>query len=65
MVDTYKKFGKWRCNNCGTSKGVINGVCSNCGPIQTTPVDEVAKDLAGFAEAEAEKKEKLEAEKDK
>jgi len=41
------ELGQWQCNTCGQTEGVINGVCPTCGPTQTTPVDEVAKTLAG------------------
>jgi len=44
------------CNYCKETKGVINGVCPNCGPSQTTPQDEEAKKEAGYYEAEAAKK---------
>jgi len=49
-------MSKWKCNYCKETKGVINGVCPNCGPSQTTPQDEEAKKEAGYYEAEAAKK---------
>lgn len=45
-----KQLGKWSCNSCGETKHVTNGVCPNCGPVQTTPVDEVAQKIAGTYE---------------
>lgn len=54
-------MAKWRCNFCGTEKGVLNGVCPSCGPSQTTPLDEEAKQAGGFYVAEEEKKKAAEA----
>lgn len=47
----------WKCNSCGQTEAVINGVCPKCGPTQTTPISEEAKQEAGFYEAEAERAE--------
>lgn len=58
-----KTTGQWRCNNCNSTKGVTNGLCPKCGPTQTVPLDEDAKKLSGFYEAEAEKAKQAEAEK--
>lgn len=55
MENEIKTAGQWRCNRCNSTKGVTNGECPKCGPTQTTPVDEDAKHLGGFYEAEAEK----------
>lgn len=55
MADEIKTAGQWKCNRCNSTKGVTNGECPKCGPTQTTPVDEDAKHLGGFYEAEAEK----------
>ena len=49
-------MAKWKCNTCGATKGVVNGICPTCGPTQTTPVDEEAKKEGGYYEAEAAKK---------
>lgn len=62
MEETKTPQGQWRCNTCNATKGVTNGVCPKCGPTQTTPLDEVAKELGGFYEAEAEKKKQAEEE---
>jgi predicted ATP-dependent serine protease len=56
-------MAKWQCNKCKETKGVINGVCGNCGPTQTIPMDTEAKKEGGFYVAEAENKAKEEAEK--
>ncbi len=37
----------WRCNFCGQTEGVTNGICPNCGPAQTTPLNDEAKRIAG------------------
>ena len=50
---------KWKCNYCGETEGVISGVCPNCGPTQTYPVDDLAKEEAGVAAAEKEKQRKI------
>ena len=47
-------MGKWKCNNCGSVKGVINGICPKCGPTQTTPQDDEAKAEAGIIEEPVE-----------
>lgn len=68
MEENKTPQGQWKCNTCNSTKGVSNGVCPKCGPTQTVPVDEQAKKLGGFYEAEAEKKriaeEKLKAEQE-
>lgn len=33
----------WKCNFCGQTEGVENGVCPKCGPTQTTPISDEAK----------------------
>lgn len=48
------KVENFKCNNCGETEGVINGICPSCGPTQTTPVSEEAKQEAGFYVAQAE-----------
>ena len=53
--------GKWTCKTCGGTKGVTNGICSTDGAVQTTPVDETAKKIGGYYEAEEEKKKIAEA----
>ena len=50
------ELGKWKCNICGETEGVLSGICPSCGPSQTTPIDEVAEKIAGVPEAEAELK---------
>lgn len=55
-------MAKYKCNNCGETKNVLNGVCPKCGPTQTMPMDEDAKKETGFYVAEAEKKAKADAE---
>ena len=62
MENEIKTAGQWKCNTCNSTKGVTNGLCPKCGPTQTTPVDEDAKHLGGFYEAEEEKKKIAEAE---
>jgi hypothetical protein len=61
--DYQTELGTWECNQCGESDGVINGVCPNCGPTQTRPIDKKAELIAGVPEAEAERIAKEEAEK--
>ena len=56
-----ENLGKWKCNFCGDTKGVTNGICPTDGAVQTTPIDEDAKKLGGFYEAEEEKKKIAEA----
>ena len=41
-------MAKWKCLFCGETKEVINGVCPKCGPTQTIPMDEEAKQEGGF-----------------
>lgn len=55
-------MAKWQCLKCKETKGVINGVCGNCGPTQTLAIDEEAKKEGGFYIAEAENKAKADAE---
>jgi hypothetical protein len=57
-------MAKWKCLFCGETKEVINGVCPKCGPTQTIPMDEEAKQEGGFYVAEEEKKAKEEAAKE-
>ncbi|MGH7204518.1 MAG: hypothetical protein ACREHC_08835 [Candidatus Levyibacteriota bacterium] len=52
----------WSCNVCGTTEGVENGICPTCGPTQTTPISDSAKEEAGVAEAAGEKKQEEETE---
>ncbi|MEO7016229.1 MAG: hypothetical protein ABI067_06770 [Leifsonia sp.] len=60
MDNTETQTVDWKCNTCGASEGVENGVCPECGPTQTTPVSDTAKKEAGIvteeekAEAEAQ-----------
>lgn len=49
-AETTQSLGTWECNYCGDTEGVVNGVCPNCGPSQTKPVDDVAKKEAGVYE---------------
>lgn len=48
------ELGTWECNYCGDTEGVQNGVCPNCGPSQTTPIDDIAKKEAGLPVKEYE-----------
>jgi hypothetical protein len=36
-------MASWKCLNCGSKKGVTNGICPKCGPTQTDPMDYDAK----------------------
>jgi len=36
-------MANWKCNNCGSKRGVVSGICPKCGPVQTTPMDYDAK----------------------
>lgn len=58
MTETTLQQGKWECLTCGSTEGVISGLCPNCGPCQTNPKDAVAEEIAGVAEAAAEKESK-------
>lgn len=40
-------MAKWKCLNCGETKGVTNGECKKCGPVQTDPQDKEAYKEAG------------------
>lgn len=51
-----KDLGKWKCITCDESEGVINGVCPNCGPTQTLPIDAQSEKIAKVAEAAEEKR---------
>jgi hypothetical protein len=55
MEETKKPAGKWKCNYCGETKNVTNGICPNCGPAQTTPIDDIAKKEAGVLVEESPK----------
>lgn len=55
MPKQTNELGKWKCNTCDETAGVTNGACPNCGPTQTTPVDETAEKIAGvYVEPEIE-----------
>ena len=55
MDNTQTPTADWKCNACGQTEGVENGVCPKCGPTQTTPLSDEAKKEAGVVEEKAEK----------
>ena len=43
----------FKCNVCGSKKGVVSGFCPKDGPVQTTPLDYDAKVASEAIEVKA------------